>query len=170
MAHLLVTCCYCNEIMGVEDITHEHLIPRSWGGVKTILVCRPCNMKRGTSFRYVPFLKFIRANTDLYRAHVEHSKTAPHQRHFLMSLLEYELPEENREPVDWHQLLCKEMLEKMRTSEAKRQIHALTMAKNGTPVDGGRASRASKRRGRKKKIRGKFRNIIRERLDENFVD
>lgn len=169
MTNLLVTCCYCNDIMGVEDITHEHLIPRSWGGVKTILVCRACNMARGTSFRYVPFLNFIRANVELYRAHVSHSKTAPHQRHFLMSLLEYTVPDA-KEPVDWHQLLCKEMLEKMRSDEAKRQIHALTMAKNGTPVDGGRASRASKRRGRKKKIRGKFREIVRSALDENFVD
>lgn len=159
---LLITCSYCNAITDAHDITREHLIPRSWGGVKTILVCSDCNMKRGTSFRYGPFLKFIRENSDLYRAHIEHSKTSPTQRQYLMSLVRE--VESTREPVDWYQTLCKEMFEKLRTAEAIDQMNALNMAKSGTPIKGGRAAKAVLRE-HKKKIRGKFRRDTKVALE-----
>jgi len=47
----MAPCCYCAKIFLMNDLTIEHIIPRSHGGTndeKNIaLACAPCNQERG---------------------------------------------------------------------------------------------------------------------------
>ena len=40
-------CCYCELSMPIEDVTREHLIPRSGGGTFIAACCLQCNREKG---------------------------------------------------------------------------------------------------------------------------
>tara|TARA_R100001509_G_scaffold117195_1_gene71931 strand:+ start:339 stop:857 length:519 start_codon:yes stop_codon:yes gene_type:complete len=45
------TCQYCREVFSFDDLTMDHVIPKSQGGEKSweniVASCRPCNQKKG---------------------------------------------------------------------------------------------------------------------------
>lgn len=48
------TCQYCHKVFKSEDLTLDHVLPRSKGGDRTwdniVAACRPCNQKKGDKF------------------------------------------------------------------------------------------------------------------------
>jgi 5-methylcytosine-specific restriction endonuclease McrA len=40
-------CYYCGTDLKKEEITFDHVIPKSFGGTKMVTACRPCNNKKG---------------------------------------------------------------------------------------------------------------------------
>lgn len=45
-------CCHCRRMSSVENLSLDHILPKSKGGrltkKNTTLACKPCNMERGT--------------------------------------------------------------------------------------------------------------------------
>lgn len=62
----VVKCEYCRCKLPPEKVTKEHLLPKSAGGIKKIIVCITCNRARGNSSTWPEFVKFIDANPDVW--------------------------------------------------------------------------------------------------------
>ena len=154
LINMFIVCCpYCNSL--TDNGTHEHLVPRSYGGVGVIVVCEDCNSDRKNSFTYPNFVNFIRDNPELYRMHVEASNNDDNKKNILLQAL----VENNEDLIEtWYALGL---------TETQRQKEALERARAGEPISGGRADRAlSKaiRHKQKKKKRHFLKNYCRVRF------
>ena len=61
---IIDNCVYCNRR---RIMTKEHIVPRCYGGIMTMLACRECNGKRGCSMTWKPFLRWKIDNPSLYK-------------------------------------------------------------------------------------------------------
>lgn len=54
---MIAPCYYCKYVFMINDLTIEHLIPRSMGGTNDIsniaLACAPCNRQKGREFWFL---------------------------------------------------------------------------------------------------------------------
>ena len=71
-------CEYCGarfEPTGKKRKTHEHLMPKSMGGVLTIPVCYSCNHDRGCSMTDEHFLQFVISHPQMWSAAIKNTQT-----------------------------------------------------------------------------------------------
>ena len=58
------TCQYCGEIMGSSELTLDHVIPRSRGGLSTwenlVACCHPCNRRKADQLSHEVGMKLMR--------------------------------------------------------------------------------------------------------------
>jgi len=67
-------CSYCSK--PTDTPTKEHLLPRSAGGTRTIMVCQPCNRTRGNSGVYLPFRTYIDARPSEWADAIRSTKSS----------------------------------------------------------------------------------------------
>ena len=81
------SCVYCNRpFHRVTCIpSNEHLLPRSVGGTLVVRACRSCNMTRGVSGNYRPFLRFIESHKDHWYAAIANTTDMPRTLSWLHS-------------------------------------------------------------------------------------
>ncbi len=62
-------CCYCGKNKSIDEMTVEHLIPKSCGGTRKIgnlsLSCKKCNNKRGNNLYNTKTLDIIQSRASI---------------------------------------------------------------------------------------------------------
>ena len=57
----LFQCQYCNDVFDYEELTIDHVLPRSEGGKTTwtncVTACKPCNHRKGSKTNILPRIK-----------------------------------------------------------------------------------------------------------------